>query len=83
MEKLLQSIAFPVSPVPTVIIAYVLKLKVQQRFDSMAVVAQVSEPRKSAQGMHIADILLVDGSKEDASNTTEYASLPLTFFFQR
>ena len=80
VDKLLQSIAFPVSPVPTVIIADVFKLKVQQRFDIMAVVAQVSEARKSAQDMHIADILLVDGSKEDASNTTEYASLPLTLF---
>ena len=32
--------------------------------------------------MHIADVRLVDGSKENDSNTTEYASLPLTLFFK-
>ena len=32
--------------------------------------------------MHIADVRLVDGSKDKNSNTTEYASLPLTLFFK-
>ena len=32
--------------------------------------------------MHITDVRLVDGSKENDSNTTEYASLPLTLFFK-
>ena len=32
--------------------------------------------------MHIADVRLVDGSKENDSNATEYASLPLTLFFK-
>ena len=32
--------------------------------------------------MHIADVRLVDGSKDNDSNTTEYASLPLTLFFK-
>ena len=48
----------------------------------MAIVAKVLEERKSGAGMHIADVRLVDGSKENASNTTEYASLPLTLFFK-
>ena len=32
--------------------------------------------------MNIADVRLVDGSKDNDSNTTEYASLPLTLFFK-
>ena len=32
--------------------------------------------------MNIADVRLVDGSKNSDINTTEYASLPLTLFFK-
>ena len=32
--------------------------------------------------MNVADVRLVDGSKDNDSNTTEYASLPLTLFFK-
>ena len=79
-QALLQSTSFPQTPVPTVTIADVLQLTQMQRFDLMAIVAKVLDERKSPAGMHIADVRLVDGSKENDSNTTEYASLPLTLF---
>ena len=81
-QTLLQSTSFPQTPVPTVTIADVLQLTQMQRFDLMAIVAKVLDERKSPAGMHIADVRLVDGSKENDSNTTEYASLPLTLFFK-
>ena len=77
-QALLQSTSFPPTPVPTVTIANVLQLTQMQRFDLMAIVAKVLDERKSGAGMHIADVRLVDGSKENNNNTTEYASLPLT-----
>jgi len=82
-QALLQSTSFPETPVPTVTIADVLQLKQMQRFDLMAIAAKILDERKAGTGMNIADVRLVDGSKEDDSNTTEYASLPLTRFFQR
>ena len=81
-QALLQSTSFPQTPVPEVTIADVLQLTQMQRFDLMAIVAKVLEERKSGAGMHIADVRLVDGSKGKDSNTTEYASLPLTLFFK-
>ena len=81
-QALLQSTSFPQTPVPTVTIADVMQLTQMQRFDLMAIVAKVLDERKSGAGMHIADVRLVDGSKENDSNTTEYASLPLTLFFK-
>ena len=48
----------------------------------MAIVAKVLDERKGGAGMNIADVRLVDGSKDNDSNTTEYASLPLTLFFK-
>ena len=51
-----------------------------QRFDLMAIAATVLEERKSGIGMNIADVRLVDGSKQESA--TEYASLPLTIFFK-
>ena len=87
VQALLQSSSFPQTPVPTVTIADVLQLQQTQRFDLMAIVAKILDERKAGTGMHIADVRLVDGSKElvDGSkendrNTTEYASLPLTLF---
>ena len=82
-EKLLQSVSYPPTPVPTVTIADVLGLKQMQRFDLMAIAATIIDARKSGAGVHIADVRLVDGTKQNDSNTTEYASLPLTLFFQR
>ena len=79
-QALLQSTSFPQTPVPTVTIADVLQLTQMQRFDLMAIVAKVLDERKSGAGMHIVDVRLADGSKEN--NTTEYASLPLTLFFK-
>jgi len=82
-QALLQSTSFPQTPVPTVTIADVLQLTQMQRFDLMAIVAKVLEERKSSAGtLNIADVRLVDGSKDNDSNTTEYASLPLTLFFK-
>ena len=77
-EKLLQSSSYPPTPVPTVTIADVFELKQKQRFDRMAIAAEIIVARKSGAGVHIADVRLVDGTKQNDSNTTEYASLPLT-----
>ena len=81
-EKLLQSPSFPKRPVPIVTIADVLQLAQMQRFDLMAIVATVLDKRKFGATMYIADVRLVDGSKNTQSNTTEYASLPLTLFLK-
>ena len=81
-QALLQSPSFPQTPVPTVTIADVLQLTQMQRFDLMAVPAKIIEERTSGTGMCIADVRLVDGSKQTNSCTTEYASLPVTLFFQ-
>ena len=81
-QALLQSTSFPQTPVPTVTIADVLQLTQMQRFDLMAIVAKILDERKAGNGMNIADVRLVDGSKDNDSNTTEYASLPLTLFFK-
>ena len=79
---LLQSTLFPQAPMPTVTITDVLQLTQTQRFDLMAVVAKVLDERKAGTGMIIADVRLVDGSKDNDSTTTEYAALPLTLFFK-
>ena len=81
-QALLQSTSFPQAPVPTVTIADVLQLEQMQRFDLMAITAKIIEVRTSGTGMQIADVRLVDGSKQTGSTTTEYASLPLTLFFK-
>ena len=81
-QALLQSTSFPQTPVPTVTIADVLQLTQMQRFDLMAIAAKILDERKTGTGMNIADVRLVDGSKDNDSKTTEYASLPLTLFFK-
>ena len=53
-----------------------------QRFDLMAIAAEIIAERKSATGIYIADVRLVDGSKQNDSNTKDYASLPLSLFFK-
>ena len=82
-QALLQSTSFPLAPVPTVTIADVLQLEQMQRFDLMAIPAKILEARASGTGMQIADVRLVDGSKQKNSTSTEYASLPLTWFFKK
>ena len=81
---MLQSRAFPQAPEPTVTIADVLQLKQMQRFDLMAIPSKIIDERTSGTGLRIADVRLVDGSKQPGSTATEhaYASLPLTLFFK-
>ena len=81
-QALLQSTSFPQTPVPTVTIADVMQLTQMQRFDLMAIVAKVLDERKGGAGMNVADVRLVDGSKDNDSESTEYASLLLTLFFK-
>ena len=81
-QALLQSTSFPQAPLPTVTIADVLQLTQMQRFDLMAIVAKILDERKARTGMIVADVRLVDGSKDNDSTTTEYAALPLTLFFK-
>ena len=81
-DRLLQSPSFPKTPVPQVTIADVLQLAQMQRFDLMAIVAKVLDERKCGASTYIADVRLVDGSKNTQSDTTEYASLPLTLWFK-
>ena len=81
-QAVLQSTSFPQTPEPTVTIKDVLKLKHMQYFDLMAMVTKILDERSSQGRMQIVDVRLVDGSKDDDSNTTEYASLPLTLFFK-
>ena len=83
-EQTLQSNVFPDAPEPTATIADVLQLKQMQRFDLMAIPTEIIDERTSGTGMRIADVRLVDGTKQTQSNTTEqaYASLPLTLFFK-
>ena len=81
VQVLLQSTSFPQTPTPTVTIADVLQLKQMQRFDLMAIAAKILDERQGGAGMHIVDVRLVDGSEDNNSTTTEYASLPLTVFF--
>ena len=82
VQALLQSTSFPHTPEPTVTIADVLQLKQMQRFDLMAIAAKILDERQGGAGMHIVDVRLVDGSEDNNSTTTEYASLPLTVFVQ-
>ena len=81
---MLQSTSFPEAPVPTCTIADILQLQQMQRFDLMAISAKIINERRSGGGMCIADVRLVDGSKQAGTTATEheYASLPLTLFFK-
>ena len=82
VHKLLQSAAYPLTPVPTVTIADVLQLMQMQRFDLMAIPSKIIKVRTAGTGMQIADVQLVDGSKMAGSTSEEYACLPLTLFFK-
>ena len=81
---MLQSASFPRAPTPVTTIADILTLKRQQRFDLMAIPAEILAERRSGAGQNIADVRLVDGSQDPRSNATEHvnAKLPLTLFFK-
>ena len=63
---------------PNVTIADVLQLKQMQRFDLIAVPATILEERKASASMHIADVRLVDGSKQTDS-TADPCSVAVVF----
>ena len=77
-EAMLQSTDFPPAPVPTVTIADILQLKQMQRFDLMAIPAKIIDERQSGTGMRIADVRLVDGSKEPHTDHTACLRFPTT-----
>ena len=68
---------------PTVTIADILQLKELQRFDLMAIASKILEERKGSHGLQIFDVRLVDGSKQSNSDTTEFASPPITLVLER
>ena len=51
------------APEPATTIAAILQLKDQQRFDLMAVPAEILDQRRSAAGQIIVDVRLADGTK--------------------
>ena len=66
----------PTSPEPDLSISSILQLGQVQRFDLMAVVAEVIDERTTHAGRVVLDVRLVDGSKEGEKLQT----LPLTIF---
>ena len=81
---MLQSASFPDGPTPTTTIAEILQLKQTQRFDLIAIPATIIAERRSGAGQNIADVRLIDGSKDPRNTATELvnATLPLTLFFK-
>jgi hypothetical protein len=81
---LLQSASFPKTPTPTTSIADILGLRQMQRFDLMAIPAAIIAERRSGTGQNIADVRLIDGSKDPRDKTAEpaNATMPLTLFFK-
>ena len=81
---LLQSTGFPKAPSPPTTIADILQLKQRQRFDLIAIPAKILGERRSGAGQDIADVRLIDGSKDPRKSATEpvNATLPLTLFFK-
>ena len=82
-QSMLQCVPFPLAPVPTCTIADVFMLKHMQRFDLMAIPAEVMDERRSDAGMPIVDVRLVDGSARPVVDgaETRNAAMPLTIFF--
>ena len=79
----LQSAKFPKAPTPTCSIADILQLKQMQRFDLLAIVTKILDERRPSVGSIIADVRLVDDSKDPRDTATEpaNASIPITLFF--
>ena len=84
--ELMKSIRFPIAPEPATTIAAVLQLKNQQRFDLMAVPAEILEQRRSGAGQIIVDVRLADDSTSSKSDGTTQerpcATMPLTIFLR-
>jgi len=81
---MLQSAWFPRTPCPTTTIADILTLKQMQRFDLMAIPDTILDERRSGAGQHIADVRLIDGSKDprDKADAPANATIPVTLFFK-
>ena len=78
---MLQSTSHPTMPSPATTIGSVLQLKKQQRFDLMAIPSNILDKRHSGAGQIIADVRLIDDSKNPADNACKSA-MPLTLFFK-
>ena len=74
------------APEPATTIAAILQLKDQQRFDLMAVPAEILEQRRSGAGQIIVDVRLADDSTSSKSDGTTQerpcATMPLTIFLR-
>ena len=81
ITPLLQSTSLPTMPAPATTIASVLQLRKQQRFDLMAIPSNILDKRHSGAGQIIADVRLIDDSKNPADNARKSA-MPLTLFFK-
>ena len=81
IAPMLQSTSFPTMPAPATTIASVLQLRKQQRFDLMAIPSNILDKRHSGAGQIIADVRLIDDSKNPADNACKSA-MPLTLFFK-
>jgi len=81
---MLQSASFPRTPCPTTTIADILTLKQMQRFDLMAIPDTILDERRSGAGQHIADVRLIDGSKDprDKADAPANATIPVTLWFK-
>ena len=81
ITPLLQSTSLPTMPAPATTIASVLELRKQQRFYLMAITSNNLEKRHSGAGQVIADVRIIDDSKNPADNACKSA-MPLTLFFK-
>jgi len=81
---MLQSTKFPGTPCPTTTIADILTLKQMQRFDLMAIPVSILFERRSSGGQIIADVRLIDGSKDprDKGDAPANATIPVTLWFK-
>jgi len=81
---MLQSAKFPGTPCPTTTIADILTLKQMQRFDLMAIPVSILLERRSGAGQIIADVRLIDGSKDprDKGDAPANATIPVTLWFK-
>ena len=77
----LQSADMPSHAEPPRTIADILTLKKAQRFDLMAIPAEILAERRTGDGRPVLDVRLRDGSKRASDPEGTMASLPLTLFF--
>ena len=74
----LQNITFPCTPVPTLTIAELSTSETIERVDVMAIPKTVTWHRPIDNGLHMLEVVLVDGSRENCNQATEHALLPLS-----